>query len=74
MGESKFRQSVRKLPKNQENVLFDKTYFEESNIHRQPLIWSQEKIKMKIGEKKKGLVWFWEKCTTTDQNLRKSVT
>ena len=33
-------------------MLYDETYFEESNINRKPLIWSQDKIIIKFGHKK----------------------
>ena len=32
-------------------MLFDKTYFEESNINQKPLIWSQDKIIPKFRQK-----------------------
>ena len=38
MGNFRFGESVRKLSKNLEQVLFYETYFEESNIDRKPLI------------------------------------
>ena len=53
-------------------MLFDKTYFEESNIGRKPRILSQDKIIMKFGQSN-GRAWFWVKCTKTSQKLRKSV-
>ena len=34
-------------------MLFDETYFEESNINQKPLIWSQDKIIPKFGPTKK---------------------
>ena len=52
--ESSFGQTVRKLPKSQRKVLYDETYFEESNINRKPHIWSQDNIITKFGQKKKG--------------------
>ena len=52
-------------------MLFDRTYFKESNINRKPFIWSQDKIITKFGQKK-WQVWFWEMCMTTAQNLRKN--
>ena len=33
-------------------MLFDKTCFEESNINLKLIIWSQDKIIMKFGQKK----------------------
>ena len=47
-----FGQSVRKLPENEAKVLFYETYFEESNINRKLLIWSNYKIIMKFRPKK----------------------
>ena len=44
-------------------MLSHETYFEENNINRKPLIWTQEKIITK----------FWAKCTKTTQKIRKSV-
>ena len=32
-------------------MLFNKTYFKESNINGKPLIWSQDKIIQKFGKK-----------------------
>ena len=40
MAEFDFGKIIRKLPKNKGKVLFDETYFEESNINQKPLIWS----------------------------------
>ena len=37
MSKFGFGQSVRKLPKNEGKMLFDKTYFEKSNIRKKPL-------------------------------------
>ena len=54
MGEFGFRQRVQKLPKNKGKVLFYETYFEQSNINRKPLIWSQDMIITKFGQEKKG--------------------
>ena len=51
MGEFGFGQSLRKLSKNQGKVLFDETYFEDSNIKWKPLIWSQDMIITKFGQK-----------------------
>ena len=51
MGEFGFRQTVQKLPKNYEKVLFCETYFEKSNIYRKPLISFHDKIVMKFGPK-----------------------
>ena len=53
-------------------MLFYETYFEESNINKKPLIWSQDKKITKFGQKKWRL-WFWGKCTKTTQKLRRSV-
>ena len=69
-GEFGFGQSVRKLHENYGKVLFDETYFEESNINRKPLIWSQNKIITKF-QQKNVRVLFMEKCTETAQKLRK---
>ena len=44
-------QSVRKLHENKRKVFFYKTYFEESNINRKPLICSEDKIITKLGQK-----------------------
>ena len=52
MGEFGFRQSVQKLHKNKEKVLFYDFYFEESNVNRKPHIWSLDKKIMKFGQKK----------------------
>ena len=52
MGDFGLWKSVQKLHENQGKVLFDKTYFEESNINRKPLIWSEDKIITKFGPKK----------------------
>ena len=52
MGKFGYGQSVRKLPENQEKVLFYKTYFEENNINCKPLILSKYKKKKKFGTKK----------------------
>ena len=54
IGKFGFGQSVRKLPKNYGKLLYDEPYFEESNINRKPLIWSQDKIMTKFGPKKMG--------------------
>ena len=51
MGEFYFGESIRKLLKNLEQVLFYETNFEESNIDRKPLIWAQDKIITKFGVK-----------------------
>ena len=45
---AKFSKIARKLRK----VLFYETYFKESNIDWNPLILSQDKIRMKFGQKK----------------------
>ena len=45
-------------------MLFDKTYFEESNINKKALIWSQDKIITRFGQKNEQ-VWFWAKCMKT---------
>ena len=52
MGEFGFGQSVRKFPKNYEKMLFYKTYFENSNISSNQLIWSKYKKITKFGQKK----------------------
>ena len=52
MGEFGFAQSLRKQNENEGKMLLDKTYYEESNINRKPLIWSQDKIITKFGQKK----------------------
>ena len=39
-------------------MLFYITYFEESNINRKPLIWSEDKIITKFGQKKMGELGF----------------
>ena len=44
--------SVRKLHENLGKVLFNETYFEESNNNKKPLIWSEHKIITKFGPKK----------------------
>ena len=65
MGEFCFGQSVQKLPENLGKVLFYKTYIEESNINRKPLIWSLYKIITKFGPKKWVgfvLVKMYENC------------
>ena len=53
-------------------MLFDETYFEESNINKKPLICSQDKIITKF-KQKNGYVWFWAKCTKTGRKLMKIV-
>ena len=45
-------QSVQKLSKTLEQVLFYETYFEESKMDRKPLIWAEDKIITKFGQKK----------------------
>ena len=62
MGEFSFGQSVRKLPENYGKVLFYETYYEESNINWKHLIWSQDKIVTKFGQKK-WASFVWVKCT-----------
>ena len=52
MDEFGFGKSIRKLSENFGKVLFYKTYFTESNINRKPLIWSNDKIITKFGQKK----------------------
>ena len=54
MDEFSFGKSVRKLPKNLEEVLFYETYLEECNINQKPLIWSHNKIITKFTHKKMG--------------------
>ena len=51
MGDFGFGQTIRKLPKNYEKVLFYETYFEERNINQKPLISFHDKIAMKLGPK-----------------------
>ena len=53
-------------------MLFDETYFKESNNNQKPLIWYEDNIIPKFGQKN-GQVWFWEKCTKTTRKLRKNV-
>ena len=53
-------------------MLFYETYFEEKNINRKPLSWTQDKITTNF-EQKKGWVWYWAKLTKTTRKLRKSV-
>ena len=65
MGEFGFGKNLRKLPEKEGKVLFDETYFEESNTNRKPLIWSQDKIIMKYGQRKMGEFWFCAKGTKT---------
>ena len=74
MGEFCFGQSVRKSPENLEQVLFDETYFEQSNIEWRPPIWAQDKIITTFCKKKNGRAWFGAKCTKTAQKLKKIVT
>ena len=50
-------------------MLFDETYFEDSNINQKLLIWSQDKIIPKF-DQKNGRVWFRAKCTKTTRKLR----
>ena len=54
MGKFCFGQSKRILPKNCGKFLFDKTYFDKSNINRKPIIWSKDKIITKFGPKKQA--------------------
>ena len=51
MGKFCFGQSVRKLLENYGKMLFNETYFEQINMNRKPLIWSQDKIITKFGQK-----------------------
>ena len=62
----------KKTAQNYGKMLLDKTYFEESNINRKPLIWSQDKIILKFRQKNER-DWFLGKCTKTTQKLGKSV-
>ena len=59
VGEYGFAQSVRKLYENYGKVLHYETYFEESNINKKPIIWSQDKIITNFGQNN-GRVWFWK--------------
>ena len=52
MGEFCFAQSIQKLPENKGKLLFYETYYEESVINQKHLIWSQDKIITKFGQKK----------------------
>ena len=48
-GDFCFAQSVQKLPKKLEKMLFYETFFEKSNINWKPLIWYRDKIITKFG-------------------------
>ena len=52
MGWSGFGKEYKNCPKIKKKVLFYETNFEESNINRKPLIWSDDKLVMKFGPKK----------------------
>ena len=64
-------------------MLFDETYFEESNINWKPLIWSQDKMIMKFGQKKMGSLvlgkWYEnnpkikEECYFTNRTLKRVI-
>ena len=71
IGEFSLGQSVRKLPEKERKVLFYKTYFEESNIDRKPLIWSKDKIKMKFGPKIMGEFGFRQSVQKLPENYGK---
>ena len=49
-------------------MLFCDTYFEESNINRKPLIWSQDKITTKFGQKKMGEFGFGPNVRKLQEN------
>ena len=72
MGQFGFGKSVQKLPKNSGQVSFEEAYFEEININRKPLIWSQDKIITKFGPNNRRVL-FCAKCTKIAQILWKSV-
>ena len=48
-------------------MLYDETYFEESNFKRKPFIWSNDNKITRFG-RKNGRLWFWEKCTKLHEN------
>ena len=54
-------------------MLFDETYFKESNISKKPLIWSQDKKITKFGPKKKkhGRVGFAQSVRKLPENQGK---
>ena len=45
------RKVYKNYPKMKEKMLFDETYFKKSNINQKPLIWPQDKIITKFGQK-----------------------